>query len=178
MLIYLLTRNKLALSPAVGLLRCMSDSPDNAFFHNQPFLAEATEGRHEKHYHVLLVLIHREMTKTAIRAILFLFLPRKIPLASHSSAFSSMIPCKIPQTVAEKCKVFRATHHIAFMIFTHCRYNDQVSRLQEMLEAKQLQLRKVLSGGGEGKTGPTAEEKQLEQQREEYGRRGIRYVCL
>lgn len=52
--------------------------------------------------------------------------------------------------------------------------NDQVSRLQEMLEAKQLQLRKVLSGGGEGKTGPTAEEKQLEQQREEYGRRGIR----
>lgn len=53
--------------------------------------------------------------------------------------------------------------------------NGQVSRLQEMLEAKQLQLREVLSGGGEGKTGPTPEERQLEQQREEYGRRGIRY---
>ncbi|CAB1121283.1 unnamed protein product [Ectocarpus sp. CCAP 1310/34] len=51
---------------------------------------------------------------------------------------------------------------------------EQVSRLQEMLEAKQLQLRNVLSGGGEGKTGPTPEERQLEQQKEEYGRRGIR----
>lgn len=52
-----------------------------------------------------------------------------------------------------------------------------------MLEAKQLQLRDVLSGGGEGKTGPTPEERQLEQQKEEYGRRGIRqashtkYIC-
>ncbi|CBJ27270.1 conserved unknown protein [Ectocarpus siliculosus] len=51
--------------------------------------------------------------------------------------------------------------------------HEQVSRLQEMLEAKQLQLRDVLSGGGEGKTGPTPEERQLEQQKEEYGRRGI-----
>ncbi|CAM9270968.1 unnamed protein product, partial [Hapterophycus canaliculatus] len=50
---------------------------------------------------------------------------------------------------------------------------EQVSRLQEMLQAKQLQLREVLSGGGEGKSGPTPEERQLEQQREEYGRRGI-----
>ncbi len=43
-----------------------------------------------------------------------------------------------------------------------------------MLQAKQMQLREVLSGGGEGKAGPTPEERQLEQQREEYGRRGIR----
>ncbi|CAM9275513.1 unnamed protein product [Scytosiphon promiscuus] len=50
---------------------------------------------------------------------------------------------------------------------------EQVSRLQEMLQAKQLQLREVLSGGGEGKSGPTPEERQLEQQKEEYGRRGI-----
>eukprot|EP00903_Cladosiphon_okamuranus_P005356 g5351.t1 len=50
---------------------------------------------------------------------------------------------------------------------------EQVSRLQEMLQAKQLQLREVLSGGGEGNAGPTPEERQLEQQREEYGRRGI-----
>lgn len=38
-----------------------------------------------------------------------------------------------------------------------------------------MQLREVLSGGGEGQAGPTPEERQLEQQREEYGRRGIRY---
>lgn len=44
-----------------------------------------------------------------------------------------------------------------------------------MLQAKQMQLREVLSGGGEGQVGPTPEERQLEQQREEYGRRGIRY---
>lgn len=43
-----------------------------------------------------------------------------------------------------------------------------------MLQAKQLQLREVLSGGGEGNAGPTPEERQLDQQREEYGRRGIR----
>lgn len=54
----------------------------------------------------------------------------------------------------------------------------QVSRLQEMLEAKQLQLRAVLSGGAGGETGPSPEERQLEQQREEYGRRGIRYARL
>lgn len=38
-----------------------------------------------------------------------------------------------------------------------------------------MQLREVLSGGGGGQKGPTPEERQLEQQREEYGRRGIRY---
>lgn len=43
-----------------------------------------------------------------------------------------------------------------------------------MLEAKQKQLREVLSGGEGGQKGPTPEERQLEQQREEYGRRGIR----
>lgn len=47
-----------------------------------------------------------------------------------------------------------------------------------MLQAKQLQLREVLSGGGEGNAGPTPEERQLEQQREEYGRRGIRCAGL
>lgn len=47
-----------------------------------------------------------------------------------------------------------------------------------MLQAKQLQLRDVLSGGGEGNAGPTPEERQLEQQREEYGRRGIRCVAF
>ena len=55
-----------------------------------------------------------------------------------------------------------------------CVLVPQVSRLQEMLEAKQLQLREVLSGGGGDEKGPTPEERQLLQQREEYGRRGIR----
>lgn len=53
-----------------------------------------------------------------------------------------------------------------------------MTRLQEMLQAKQMQLREVLSGGGEGNAGPTPEERQLEQQREEYGRRGIRWTDL
>lgn len=51
----------------------------------------------------------------------------------------------------------------------------QVSQLQEMLEAKQKQLREVLSGGAGSDQGPTPEEKELLRQREEYARRGIRY---
>lgn len=57
----------------------------------------------------------------------------------------------------------------------HPVHGAQVARLQEMLEAKQRQLREVLSGGGEGGDKVlTAEERTLLQQKEEYGRRGIR----
>lgn len=50
----------------------------------------------------------------------------------------------------------------------------KVTRLQELLEVKQKELKEVLSGGGSEREGPTPEERQLEQQREEYARRGIR----
>jgi hypothetical protein len=53
----------------------------------------------------------------------------------------------------------------------------QVENLQHLLEAKQEELRGVLASGGDSGAA-SAEQALLEQQREEYGRRGISLACF